>query len=141
MRSQKTRMAALWSEFDEYEERDDMNCEYCKREMHNRHLSFDGLRKTRDHYIPLSRGGTNARENIRFACHRCNGLKGNMMPDEWEAYMVAVPMWWTFTRWQRRQRALGNPPIPYEESIFILRFGKKAWKEWKVRQSNAHPQL
>lgn len=135
MTLQKGRMENLWSEFDQLERRGIMNCEYCKREMHNRHLSFDGLRKTRDHYIPLSRGGTSAKENIRLACHRCNGIKGSMTPEEWEAYMAATPLWWTFTRWQRRHRAVGNPPLPLEESIMILRFGKKAWREWKARQS------
>jgi hypothetical protein len=63
--------------------------------MHTRNLSFDGLRKTRDHYIPLSRGGTNTRENIRQACYKCNNLKGNMMPEVWERFMLDNPLWWT----------------------------------------------
>lgn len=72
-----------------------MNCSYCKRETHKRVLSFDGLRRTRDHYIPISKGGSNAKENIRIACYRCNHLKGDMMPDEWEQYMLDNPLWWT----------------------------------------------
>lgn len=71
-----------------------MNCTYCKREMHNRQLSFDGLRKTRDHYIPLSRGGRNVKENIKAACYCCNHLKGAMMPEAWESFMQANPLWW-----------------------------------------------
>jgi hypothetical protein len=42
----------------------------------------------------MSRGGTNAKENIRQACYRCNNIKGNMMPDEWTAFMAANPYWW-----------------------------------------------
>lgn len=71
-----------------------MICSYCKREMHNRRLDFDGLLKTRDHYIPQSRGGSNDKSNIRFACRCCNGIKGDMMPDQWEAFMAANPCWW-----------------------------------------------
>jgi len=52
------------------------------------------LAKTRDHYIPLSRGGLNVKENIRSACYRCNALKGDMMPDAWEQFMRDNPYWW-----------------------------------------------
>lgn len=62
--------------------------------MHNRRLSFDGLRKTRDHYIPVSRGGLDTRENIRMACMRCNTLKSDMMPDAWEQFMRDNMCWW-----------------------------------------------
>lgn len=111
-----------------------MNCVYCGRE------TFPGSRlrinhpqtRTRDHVIPLSRGGLDTKENRVIACLRCNNIKGNMMPDEWAAYMEATPMWWTLTRYQRRLRALGNPPLPMAESIMILKFGKKAWKQWKA---------
>jgi 5-methylcytosine-specific restriction endonuclease McrA len=32
---------------------------------------------TRDHVIPLSRGGTNHPSNIRTLCRSCNAAKGN----------------------------------------------------------------
>lgn len=32
---------------------------------------------TGDHIIPLSRGGSSTRENIRTLCRRCNSAKGN----------------------------------------------------------------
>jgi len=120
-----------------------MKCTYCKRDTlpASKVRLNDPLTRTRDHRIPLCRGGTNAKENKVVACLRCNGIKGNMMPDEWASYMEENPMWWTLTRWQRRNRSLGNPPIPYEESVMILKLGKKAWKEWKARQTAAHPQL
>lgn len=75
-----------------------MNCTYCKREMTARRLlqfgRLTGLERTRDHYIPLSRGGKNVKENIRPACYRCNSIKGNMMPDEWDQFMRENPLWW-----------------------------------------------
>lgn len=30
-----------------------------------------------DHVIPISKGGTNALENLRVICNRCNSQKGN----------------------------------------------------------------
>lgn len=75
-----------------------MKCFYCKRDMHTRPPSIDGrvdsLKKTRDHYMPLSRGGTNSPDNIRFACYFCNSLKGDMAPQEWERFMRDNPLWW-----------------------------------------------
>lgn len=89
-----------------------MNCAYCKREMTARSLlqfgRLTGLERTRDHYIPLSRGGTNAKDNIRQACYRCNSIKGNMMPDEWTAFMAANPCWWAK---QANVKRLGNLPL------------------------------
>lgn len=38
-----------------------------------------------DHFIPLSRGGSNAADNIVIACPHCNLSKGNRLyPDEWQ---------------------------------------------------------
>lgn len=36
-----------------------------------------------DHLTPLSRGGSNAPENIVITCPSCNLSKGNKMPHEW----------------------------------------------------------
>lgn len=36
-----------------------------------------------DHLIPLSRGGSNAPENIVLACPSCNMSKNNKLPHEW----------------------------------------------------------
>ncbi len=39
---------------------------------------------TIDHYIPLSRGGSNKIKNLRLACRRCNQNRGNALPREAE---------------------------------------------------------
>src|SRR6478752_209792 len=36
---------------------------------------------TIEHWIPLSKGGTWALENLRLACKRCNAYKGDRMPN------------------------------------------------------------
>lgn len=35
---------------------------------------------TVDHLIPLEKGGSNGRDNLRLACHKCNQVKGAKMP-------------------------------------------------------------
>jgi HNH endonuclease len=37
---------------------------------------------TRDHLVPLSRGGTNGWTNVLTACSSCNTRKGNLLPEE-----------------------------------------------------------
>ena len=59
--------------------RDNYRCQYCGR-------GTADLRPreslTRDHLIPLSRGGTNDWTNVVTACSPCNTRKGNRMPEE-----------------------------------------------------------
>lgn len=40
----------------------------------------DGRLMTRDHIVPVSRGGANTLENSQTMCEVCNTLKGNQMP-------------------------------------------------------------
>ncbi len=55
----------LWSNY--------KNCFYCKRV-----LTFE--ESTIDHYIPKSKGGSNALENLRISCRECNLSKADQMP-------------------------------------------------------------
>jgi 5-methylcytosine-specific restriction endonuclease McrA len=59
--------------------RDRYTCQYC-----NRHRTELRPREflTRDHVIPLSRGGDNTWENVVTACSPCNNRKGNRLPHE-----------------------------------------------------------
>lgn len=45
---------------------------------------------TIDHYMPQALGGTNKRDNLRWACSDCNGKKADMHPDLWMASLVPV---------------------------------------------------
>jgi len=53
--------------------RDRHVCAYCGGE-------FSFLRLTRDHIVPLSRGGRDLWMNVVTACRHCNGVKRNRTP-------------------------------------------------------------
>ena len=59
--------------------RDDYQCQYCGRKA-NELKPRESL--TRDHLIPMSRGGTNEWSNVVTACSSCNTRKANRMPSE-----------------------------------------------------------
>lgn len=59
--------------------RDRYTCQYCRR----RHQELSGREfLTRDHVVPVSRGGTNSWTNVVTSCSRCNCHKGNRLPQE-----------------------------------------------------------
>jgi 5-methylcytosine-specific restriction endonuclease McrA len=59
--------------------RDEYSCQFCGRSQHD--LRFREC-LTRDHLVPLSRGGTNDWTNVVTACSTCNTRKGNRLPEE-----------------------------------------------------------
>ena len=64
--------------------RDGHLCMYCGREL-------PGYLLTRDHLIPLSRGGADCWSNVVTACRGCNHAKGSRTPDEAGMALLAVP--------------------------------------------------
>jgi len=65
--------------------RDGHICMYCGEQ-------FKHIELTRDHIIPMSRGGSDSWENVVTACFRCNNQKGNRTPDEWAGRkLIAIP--------------------------------------------------
>lgn len=59
--------------------RDDYTCQYCGRhrgELRGRQFL------TRDHILPVSRGGTNSWDNVVTSCSSCNNRKGGRLPAE-----------------------------------------------------------
>lgn len=61
-------------------------CAYCRREL----VAYSATHPTRDHVMPRSKGG---RKTV-WACTKCNNAKGNMLPEEWELFMLKFPEWW-----------------------------------------------
>jgi 5-methylcytosine-specific restriction endonuclease McrA len=69
--------------------RDHYTCQFCGRnqaELRHRECL------TRDHLVPLSRGGTNDWENVVTACSACNTRKGCRLPEECGMHPVVPPM-------------------------------------------------
>jgi len=64
--------------------RDEHLCMYCGRQ-------FPGNLLTRDHLVPLSRGGVDCWSNVVAACRGCNHSKGSRTPDEAGMSLLAVP--------------------------------------------------
>jgi hypothetical protein len=64
--------------------RDGYLCLYCGH-------SFSPRTLTRDHIVPVSRGGSNIWANVASACRNCNHRKNNRTPDEWGVELIAVP--------------------------------------------------
>lgn len=64
--------------------RDQQICLYCGVEHPVRELS-------RDHVIPTSRGGKDIWTNCVTACRRCNNRKGNLLPEQVNMQLLAVP--------------------------------------------------
>lgn len=62
---------------------------------------------TVDHVVPRSRGGQTVPENLRLAHRRCNGWRGNELPElHWPdrfSAMDAAPLWQSLARIIRRR--------------------------------------
>jgi len=59
--------------------RDGYSCQYCGRhrsELRGRQFL------TRDHILPVSRGGDNSWDNVVTSCSPCNNRKGDRLPEE-----------------------------------------------------------
>jgi len=68
--------------------RDGYRCQFCHRSQQEfRHREC----LTRDHLVPLSRGGTNDWTNVVTACSSCNTRKGNRLPEECGMHPLSHP--------------------------------------------------
>ena len=68
--------------------RDDYRCQFCHRTPADfRHREC----LTRDHLVPLSRGGTSDWTNVVTACSTCNTRKGNHLPEECGMHPLTMP--------------------------------------------------
>lgn len=69
--------------------RDGYRCQYCGR--HRGQLRGREF-LTRDHILPVSRGGDNSWSNVVTACSACNNRKGNHLPVEAGMHPIHVPV-------------------------------------------------
>jgi 5-methylcytosine-specific restriction endonuclease McrA len=64
--------------------RDSQLCLYCGQHFSRPHL-------TRDHVLPISKGGRDNWENVVAACFHCNSRKANRTPQQAGMPLLAVP--------------------------------------------------
>jgi 5-methylcytosine-specific restriction endonuclease McrA len=69
--------------------RDGYRCQYCGR--HRAQLRGREF-LTRDHIIPMSRGGSNDWRNVVTACSPCNNRKGSHLADEAGMHPLHLPV-------------------------------------------------
>jgi len=72
--------------------RDANLCLYCAMRYPTRDL-------TRDHITPISKGGTDAWNNVATACRRCNNYKGGRTPEQAAMQLIAVPFTPTYAEY------------------------------------------
>lgn len=68
--------------------RDDYTCQYCGR--HKNQLRGRQF-LTRDHVLPVSRGGGNTWDNVVTSCSPCNNRKGGRLPSEAGLKLLSQP--------------------------------------------------
>lgn len=111
--------------------RDRYRCQYCGRtaaELRPR----ESL--TRDHLIPMSRGGTNDWTNVVTACSPCNTRKGNRMPEEIGMHPLAAPVEPHFVHLSWAVRRL----TPTQSKYIKLFYGEDTLHQLELLESG-HP--
>lgn len=82
------------------------HCEYCNRKTLRPDVGVKccSLRATYEHKQPISRGGTESRENATLSCSRCNRIKGNMTHEEFNEFLKNNPIEEYVSAGQRRRQ-------------------------------------
>ncbi len=98
--------------------RDQYRCQFCGRPE-----GALGFREclTRDHIVPLSRGGTNQWTNVVTACSSCNTRKGNRLPGECGMELLQEPAEPHFVHLTWAVRRL----TPVQEKYIRLFYGER----------------
>lgn len=109
--------------------RDDYRCQFCGRSQGDlRHREC----LTRDHLVPLSRGGTNEWTNVVTACSSCNTRKGNHLPDECGMVPAKVPVEPHFVHLAWAVRRL----TPVQSKYIRLFYGEETLRELKLAEAD-----
>lgn len=98
--------------------RDAQLCMYCGHQFPARGLS-------RDHIIPLSRGGRDIWTNVVTACKRCNNRKAGQTPEQAGLELLAVP----FTPTHAEYIYLQGKRVLADQMEFLLAHFSKHFKE------------
>lgn len=106
--------------------RDAQLCMYCGDRLPVSLLS-------RDHVIPLSRGGTDGWNNVVTACKRCNNHKAGRTPEESGMELLAVPFIPTHAEYIYLQ---GKRVLADQMEFLLAHFPRTSPLHQRVRQSH-----
>ncbi len=95
-------------------QRDRNLCLYCGTQ-------FPANRLTRDHIVPVSRGGLSIWENCVTACERCNHRKADRTPEQANMKLLAVPYIPNLAEYL----ILSNRRILADQMEFLMHFANK----------------
>lgn len=100
-------------------QRDGFMCMYCGHQITQRQLS-------RDHVMPVSRGGLDIWENVVTCCKTCNADKADRTPEQWGRQLLAVPYApnWAEALFLENQHRI----IADQQAFLIQRFKNSAMK-------------
>ncbi len=103
--------------------RDHHLCLYCGQQ-------FPSAQLTRDHVIPVSKGGSDKWTNLVTACKRCNQRKGDRSPEACDMPLLAVPY--------RPNRAeylalINGGRIRCDQMSFLSSHFSRNWQQHRVR--------
>jgi 5-methylcytosine-specific restriction endonuclease McrA len=105
--------------------RDEYSCQFCGRRQSQ--LRFREC-LTRDHLVPLSRGGTNDWTNVITACSSCNTRKGNRLPEECGMEPLRPPLEPHFVHLSWAVRRL----TPVQAKYIRLFYGEETLRELRA---------
>lgn len=74
--NRKQQSARRWAIKTELIKKNGNKCGYCFRRHYKKYLTLD-------HMQPLSKGGSDTKDNMILACKECNEVKADMDIDEW----------------------------------------------------------
>ena len=106
--------------------RDEYTCQYCGR--HRGQLKGRQF-LTRDHILPLSRGGDNTWQNLVASCSPCNNRKGDRLPGAAGMKLLSTPREPNYVRLVWTVRRVTETQARYikmfygEEALSTLRAG------------------
>jgi 5-methylcytosine-specific restriction endonuclease McrA len=107
--------------------RDRHTCMYCGLEHPEQEL-------TRDHVVPMSRGGRDGWSNVVTACKRCNAHKGRRTPDEARMPLLAVP----YAPNMAEYLVLRNRRILADQMEFLKSQFRDVHRPWGAQQRRSH---
>ena len=114
--------------------RDHYRCQYCGRHV----LELKPREAlTRDHLLPLSRGGTNEWSNVVTACSPCNTRKGNHLPSEIGMHPLTHPVEPHFVHLSWAVRKL----TPVQSRYIKTFYGSEILHQLEAMEKRHHPAL